>query len=189
MFHPAPRLPVASAIWPQELEPHVCHDKNASCRIFSGPAEMKCGIEWDEWMLVRALVRPNDTVLELGARFGTTSCALAAATRNSGKVVAVEPDASVIHHLLQNQRRCAFAALHGAVGEKPLAFLRSPIPDGYSSTTSTAWVRGRSVRVPMMTVSDLEARISAKFDVALIDAKRKICWSQKFQNRSNSESL
>ena len=33
-----------------------------------------CGLEHDEWAMVSALVRPHDTVLELGARYGTTSC-------------------------------------------------------------------------------------------------------------------
>ena len=77
------------------------------CKTFVGRGEngtgprsnrkgrIRCGIEWDEWVLVEALVSPSHTVLELGARFGTTSCALARATGNSGRVVAVEPDASV----------------------------------------------------------------------------------------------
>ena len=48
-----------------------------------------CGIEGDEWTLVRALLKPSHHVLELGARFGTTSCVIAEATNNSGNVVSV----------------------------------------------------------------------------------------------------
>ena len=58
------------------------------CKTFVGMQQPNCGIEWDEWMMVRALVRPHHRVLELGARYGTTSCALARATQNSGRVVA-----------------------------------------------------------------------------------------------------
>jgi len=43
-----------------------------------------CGIELDEWIMVDALVTPKHSVIEFGARFGTTSCRLARATRNSG---------------------------------------------------------------------------------------------------------
>ena len=37
------------------------------CRTFRGP--LQCGVEWDEWVLVRGLVPRNATVLELGARY------------------------------------------------------------------------------------------------------------------------
>ena len=60
------------------------------CKTFDGA--FFCGMEFDEWQLVRGLVRPANAVLELGGRFGTTSCVLAQQTGNSGRVVTVEPD-------------------------------------------------------------------------------------------------
>ena len=39
------------------------------CASYAGTQQ--CGIEWDEWNLVRALIPRGATVLELGARYGT----------------------------------------------------------------------------------------------------------------------
>ena len=64
-----------------------------------------CSLEWDEWLMVDALVSPSHCVLEVGARFGTTSCMLSRATNNSGKVIAVEPDRDVHTHLQSNRAR------------------------------------------------------------------------------------
>ena len=74
-----------------------------ACRTFDGA--FFCGMEWDEWNLVRALVKPHNVVLELGARFGTTSCVLAERTGNAGNVVAVEPDPKAHKQLLRNRER------------------------------------------------------------------------------------
>ena len=41
---------------------------------------------------VRQLVLPSDGVLEVGSRYGTTSCEGAVMQNNSGNLVAVEPD-------------------------------------------------------------------------------------------------
>ena len=61
----------------------------SACKTFVGANP--CGIEGDMWTMVHALLSPANTVLELGARYGTTSCAIAVATNNSGRVVSVEP--------------------------------------------------------------------------------------------------
>ena len=89
------------------------------CKTFVGASF--CGIEQDMWTMVRALINPSHTVLELGARYGTTSCVLAEATNNSGKVVSVEPDPQV-HAALRDNRQthsCNFAILRGTAGVRP----------------------------------------------------------------------
>jgi FkbM family methyltransferase len=77
-----------------------------------------CGIESDMWTLVRALVRVDSTVLELGARYGTTSCVLAEMTQNSGRLVSVEPDPNAHDALRRNLRahRCNAGVFRGTVG-------------------------------------------------------------------------
>ena len=107
MLDPAPRYsPDATAAVPPDCE-HQFGIKKA-CRTFAGA--FFCGMEWDEWQLVNALVTPDDTVLELGARFGTTSCVLSKRTGNAGRVVAVEPDRSVHSKLIRNRdsHNCSF---------------------------------------------------------------------------------
>ena len=41
---------------------------------------------------VRRLIQPSDSVLEVGSRYGTTTCEVAVRQNNSGKLIAVEPD-------------------------------------------------------------------------------------------------
>ena len=45
--------------------------------------------------VVSEVIQPDDVVLEVGARYGTTSCAVAEAQGNSGKLITVEADPSV----------------------------------------------------------------------------------------------
>ena len=93
--------------------------RTGPCRTFVNASF--CGIESDMWTMVRALVEPSDTVLELGARYGTTSCVLAEATNNSGRVVSVEPDPQAHRALWENRlrHRCNFGIWHGAVATRP----------------------------------------------------------------------
>ena len=92
--------------------------------------------------MVAALVDSSHRVLELGARYGTTSCAIARAQRNSGKLVAVEPDGGTngaLHkHLVYNRWRnqCNFAIMLGTVGAR--APLRIARPFGYATQTRIA---------------------------------------------------
>ena len=107
---PAPQFPSAAAQAPFDVEPRSdIHQRRLPCRSFRGPHTMRCGLEFDEWIMARALVRPTDTVVEFGARYGTTSCALAAATNNSGRLLAVEPDPEALPYLLANRLRRAWS--------------------------------------------------------------------------------
>ena len=54
-----------------------------------------CGVEWDMHVLVKNMIKPTDTVLEVGGRYGTTTCALAVQQNNSGALIVVEPDSKV----------------------------------------------------------------------------------------------
>ena len=64
---------------------------------------IECPIERDEHDLVRKFISPNDSVLELGGRFGTTSCEIAVMQNNSGSLIVVEPDKSSWSSLLHNR--------------------------------------------------------------------------------------
>ena len=44
---------------------------------------------------VRRLIQPSDSVLEIGSRYGTTTCEVAVRQNNSANLVAVEPDHTV----------------------------------------------------------------------------------------------
>ena len=94
--------------------------KRVPCRTFTGA--QWCGVEWDEWTMATAVLHPSDAIVEFGGRWGTTSCMLASITQNSGRVVAVEPDAAAHGPLLRNRasHNANFHVLKGTVSEQPL---------------------------------------------------------------------
>jgi FkbM family methyltransferase len=135
---------------------------------------------YDEWTMVAALVRPHDTVLELGARYGTTSCALAKATNNSGQVVSVEPVRYVLPYLLKNRRKheCAFHVLHGTVGHRAQRIIdRKNDPYGTYTTGDDRSDAGGprascALRCPpFFSPAQVEQLIGRRFTVALIDCE------------------
>lgn len=129
---------------------------------------MSCSLEWDEWQMVDALVAPHDAVLELGARFGTTSCRLARATRNSGRVVSVEPVKQVWADLGRNREAnaCNFHIVRGTVSDKPLAL-------GWASNYGqrTRMTDSSFPALPNHGLAELEALTGRRFNVALIDCE------------------
>ena len=83
------------------------YNKNANCEI-----------EKYEHILVQKYINNNAKVLELGARYGTTSCEITTKLNNSGFLISVEVDPSVWDILSYNQRNhnCNFYILHGVIG-------------------------------------------------------------------------
>ena len=49
-------------------------------------------MERETIMAVRKLISPSDGVLEVGSRYGSTSCEVAVRQNNSGNLITVEPD-------------------------------------------------------------------------------------------------
>lgn len=77
-----------------------------------------CPEEVSEHKFVKKYIQLNDSVIEFGARYGTTSCEIAYKLKNSGKLIAVEPDSSVWNDLLINRQmhNCKFWLLRGSIG-------------------------------------------------------------------------
>ncbi len=78
------------------------------------PHEMKLAWEY---------VRPDDVVLELGARVGVVSCTIARRLKNQRNLVAVEPDQRAIYPLQKNRKanNCDFQIYPGFVSKLPLS--------------------------------------------------------------------
>ncbi len=143
------------------------HRFGRGCATFS---TVNCNIEWDEWNNVRAQVTPADTVIEFGARYGTTSCVLAEATNNSGRVVSVEPDSRAYEALLQNRQRnrCNFAVVRGTVSAQTLA-LGALMKRHYNQETRLAG-QGEPA-LPNVSPGELEKRLGSRFTAVLIDCE------------------
>ena len=138
-----------------------------------------CSLEWNEWTLARALLSPSHTILELGARYGTTSCVLSQITRNSGRVIAIEPDPSVSQALAFNriQHNCSFQLWQGTVSERPMS-LGDPSYKGkfnfdYAQVTTaiTNTSLHRRVLPHVSHVSSLEDALGLRVDALLIDCE------------------
>lgn len=78
----------------------------------------RCGLEIATWDLVNEYVEPGATVLELGARYGTTTCVASRKVKHSGRVITVEPDARVWNALEKNldSHGCKAFLQKGSIG-------------------------------------------------------------------------
>jgi FkbM family methyltransferase len=146
------------------------YDNSTQCRSFHVRSfgTQSCAIEWDEWLVVSALVTPAHTVLEVGARYGTTSCMIAKATNNSGRVIAVEPDATAHHFLNVNRHNhcCNFAIAKGVVSRQPLVLHRAS--RGYNTRTELG-TNGESL--PSFGIAALEAAVGSRINALLLDCE------------------
>lgn len=169
-FSPAPGYNMSSLRAPPQLDGELLFGKHADCSSSFRGGGMQCGIEWDEWAIVGALVTPKHSVLELGMRFGTTSCALSRATKNSGRVVAVDPETYAVKVALGNRARhnCNFAVFGGSVSSQPQLIRQ---PDGYATRTHGAGDSERNHAVPHVAFRDLERLLGWRFDTLLIDCE------------------
>lgn len=185
---PADVLSSARFRWTRKAQSHV-RDQNLHrhlnyrpCVTYRG-ANQHCAMEWDLWTIVAALVTPSHNVLELGARYGTVSCFLAAATNNSGRVVAVEPDPSAHGDLLFNRHahQCNYHAVLGSVGNHAMTHIRLPgkLSQGYAHALGIASTDEhgrptngrRGLMVPNIRVPDLERSLGWAFDAAVVDCE------------------
>lgn len=137
-----------------------------NCATWHHGREFHCKIEWDEWMLVNAFVKPGDVVIEFGARFGTTSCILSRNVGTEGHVISVEPDINVHGYLLRNghDHQCNYHAVLGTVSNSPL-FLGSSAYAGWTSSS------GNGPSLPRLNVTTIERAVGKRINVALIDCE------------------
>merc|ERR1719329_1338070 len=130
-----------------------------------------CGIEFPEHKLVQDHLPSGATVMEFGARFGSTSCEIAKKIGNSGRVVSVEPDRGVWDNLEHNLQLhdCRVHVLRGVLGSKPLKFSYS----NYASRTEEVSGDGQHEWgvIPNFQFDEVEEALGVKFDALLIDCE------------------
>lgn len=130
--------------------------KRRGCKNFAG--SLQCGAQWDIWTLAKALIPASSTVLEFGARDGATSCVLARATKNSGRVISVEPDATMWKDLVANREKnkCNFHIVKGTVSSKSL------------KVTSIVSDLEEEEGVPHVSYKEVEKQVGTKIDTLMI---------------------
>lgn len=132
-----------------------------------------CNVEWDTHLLVKQIIRPTDIVLEVGGRYGSTTCAVAVEQNNSGALIVVEPDTSVwaIHEFNKLTHNCASWTIFGVLGGEDLTVLADT--EGYNTQT-TADKGAKGVRVRHFTWDFVEKATGLKVDTVILDCEG--CW-------------
>lgn len=163
-------------------------------------AGARCPMENIEHNLVREYLRDTDVVLELGARFGTTSCAIAAKQRNSGKLVSVEPDSTVWNLLAFNRQihTCNFWTYRGVISNQsavvaPASYATRAVaskPSTATPPTTIDTITPTSPTTPsnhFMTYEKIQQETKLQFTALLIDCEG--CINHLFRGYDSSPTL
>lgn len=121
--------------------------------------------EVEEQRLAKQYITPNCVVLELGARYGTVSCAINRNLLNPRNQVSVEPDSQVWDALERNKHynRCDFLLLKGCISRVPLQLSL----DSYSTSTRPS----ETSNVYTCTLEDVETSTGLVFDTLVADCE------------------
>ena len=135
-----------------------------------------CLIERDMFSVAEDVITPQDVVLEVGARYGTTSCAVARYQGNSGNLIAVEADPSVWSVLQYNLARhsCNAHLVLGVMGEKDLVLVDEEqfinMPLGYAKVTSEDKT-AKGTHVKHFSWDDIESQTGLKINTIIFDCE------------------
>lgn len=132
-----------------------------------------CNVEYDMHELVGQIIRPTDTVLELGGRYGSTTCSLAEKQNNSGALIVVEPDPKVwaIHEFNKLTHNCASWSVFGVLGGEDAKVLEDT--ERYNTQTSGD-TDAKGVMVRHYTWDQVEKATGLKVDTVIMDCEG--CW-------------
>jgi len=149
-------------------EAHVGAEDN--CKSWQG--NPICFIEAPEWTLAKKWIPANASVMEFGARFGTTTCEISKKLENSGRMVTIEPDPMVWGYLENNvkQHNCHSHVLRGAISSTPLRMLGSGY-GGRSETGKNLRVGSGEISIPTFSFDEVQKAVGFKIDTLLIDCE------------------
>lgn len=121
--------------------------------------------EYPEQCLANMYIDETNTVLELGARYGSVSCIINKKLSNKSNQVSVEPDSTVWSALENNIARngCNINVFKGFVSKKK----RDLLPYGYAATS----IVSESSTLPSASVEDIEERYGLTFDTLVADCE------------------
>lgn len=125
--------------------------------------------ERKEQILAETYVDPHDTVLELGARYGTVSCATNKVLNCKTNHLVVEPDARVWEALEKNRERnnCDFYILKGFLSRKKLGLYDPDNWKGYGIKSK----EDSSSAIPSFTLEEVEDQYKLKFNCLIADCE------------------
>jgi FkbM family methyltransferase len=127
--------------------------------------------ERDEQLLVSHYITENDTVLELGARYGSVSCIINKILKNKKNQVSVEPDNTVWDALERTKRenKCEFIIYKGIISSQSYDLKLN----GYGSTVdiTNSISNMQSIKTEHMSLDELQQNTGLKFNVLVADCE------------------
>jgi FkbM family methyltransferase len=125
--------------------------------------------ERKEQILCNEFITPDCVVLELGARYGSSSCVANCILANKTNQVSVEPDSRVWAALERNRdlNGCLFHIHKGFVSNKPRVLVNLDSWGGYAASS----VVSEASDIQSISLKELEAKYSLKFDTLIADCE------------------
>jgi FkbM family methyltransferase len=110
-------------------------------------------------------IKPQDKVLELGARYGSVSCVIDKILIDGSNLVSVEPDETVWRCLARNRdiNDCKFRIVEGLISKKLFSLQRN----GYGTTTYS----DVNSKIPHFEIDQIEEKFNMKFNVLVADCE------------------
>jgi len=127
-------------------------------------------LEVDEQKLVNQYIEENDTVLELGARYGSVSCVTNKKLKDKTRHVVVEPDNRVWDALEANKLRnnCEFHIIKGFISSKKLDLINL---DCYHGGYGATFIENINTTIPSFNLTDIEIKYNITFNVLVADCE------------------
>lgn len=122
--------------------------------------------ETTEQLIALKYIKPDDIVLELGARYGTVSCVVNKLLNNKNNQVSVEPDKNVWNALDLNltNNKCNTNVVKGFISKKSLSLNEN----GYSSMQQI----DNSTTTPNYTLDQVKEKYNiSNFTVLIVDCE------------------
>ena len=127
-------------------------------------------LEVTEQQLAKQYIEPDDVVLELGARYGSVSCAINKNLNNPFNQVSVEPDDRVWKALEDNRTRndCKFHIVKGFISNIRLSLTNlNEYHGGYAAT----YFLDSESTINHYTLKDIECMYNLKFNTLVADCE------------------
>lgn len=130
-------------------------------------------IENTEQILVQRYIKPTDSVLELGARYGSVSVRVNKILKDKTKHIVIEPDKRVWKALTYNRykNKTKFKIFQGFVANKKYKLINKKAWSGYASTM----VEDESSEIPNISLPNLLKKVNFTPNVLIADCEGCLC--------------
>lgn len=122
-----------------------------------------------EQSLVKQHILPTDSVLELGARYGSVSVTINKILANKSNQVVVEPDSRVWDALEFNKKNnhCEFKIFKGLIGRQKYSLMNKELFDGYGTTS----IPDSESNIESITLEELLKKFKISPNVLVVDCE------------------